>query len=166
MTKQSNTMKKVILSCILASFFLLSFTLAKEVTHQTSFKPKAPVLTKKGDKGISFFEGSWQDALKKAKEEDKLIFLDAYASWCGPCKLMAKKTFTDEEVGDFFNDKFINFKMDMEKNEEGPRLSKKFQLNAYPSLFFVDGNEEIVHKGLGYLQPDQLMALGEEAVEK
>ena len=47
------------------------------------------------DEGIKFFQGSWSDALKKSDKSDKLIFLDAYAAWCGPCKMMAKNTFTD-----------------------------------------------------------------------
>ena len=48
-----------------------------------------------------------------------MIFLDAYASWCGPCKMLQKNVFTKKAVGDFYNSKFINVKMDMEKGE-GP----------------------------------------------
>lgn len=65
--------------------------------------------------GISFEHSSWEDILKKAKEENKLIFIDAYTTWCGPCKMMARNVFTDAEVGTFFNQNFINVKLDMEK---------------------------------------------------
>lgn len=116
--------------------------------------------------GIEFFTGSWPDALAKSGKNDKLIFLDAYAAWCGPCKLMAKNTFTEEEVGTFFNENFINVKMDMEKHEEGPRLSRKFQLTAYPSLYFIDKNEKVVHFALGYHKPNQLIAVGKDALSK
>ena len=53
--------------------------------------------------GIQFDKGDWQEILAKAKEEDKLIFVDAYAAWCGPCKKMARDVFTKPEVGEFFN---------------------------------------------------------------
>ncbi len=110
--------------------------------------------------GIEFYKGTWDAALKKAAKEDKFIFLDAYASWCGPCKIMAKHTFTDEAVGAFFNANFINYKMDMEKDADGRRLSAKYKLQAYPTLYFVDGNEELVHQELGWQKPKQLIEIG------
>jgi len=68
--------------------------------------------------GINFVENkSWKEVLAMAREKNKLIFLDAYASWCGPCKYLQRDVFTDEEVGKFFNDVFINVKMDMEQGE-------------------------------------------------
>ncbi|MEX1001281.1 MAG: DUF255 domain-containing protein [Crocinitomicaceae bacterium] len=154
-------MKTKLISLILIAAGCFSFTLS----NLTSSSTEKEVFEKK-DKGITFFEGNWEEALEKAKEEDKLIFLDAYASWCGPCKLMAKNTFTDQKIGDYFNAHFINFKMDMEKDPQGPRLSKKLALSAYPSLFFIDKNESVVHSGIGYLQAEQLMELGQQAENK
>jgi thiol:disulfide interchange protein len=116
------------------------------------------------DEGIKFFQGSWADALKESGKKDKLIFLDAYAAWCGPCKMMAKQTFTDSKVGKMFNEEFINVKMDMEKNSDGPRLSKKFALTAYPSLYFVDKNEKVVHMTLGYHKPKQLIEVAKQVL--
>ena len=72
--------------------------------------------------GIEFAHGStWKEILAKAEKEDKLIFVDAYAEWCGPCKKMAKDVFTQKEVGGYFNANFVNVKMDMEAGE-GPML--------------------------------------------
>ncbi len=70
---------------------------------------------KKKGHGIVFFNGTWKQALNKAKADKKIIFLDAYASWCGPCKVMARKTFRDASVAKFYNKNFINIAMDMEK---------------------------------------------------
>jgi thioredoxin 1 len=120
---------------------------------------------KSEEEGIEFFHGTWSEALKKAEEDNKLIFLDAYAAWCGPCKYMAKKTFTDPDVGAFYNQHFINFKMDMEKGTDGPRLSRKFGLQAYPTLYFINGKEEVVHKKLGFHEAKEFIALGRVASE-
>ena len=116
--------------------------------------------------GIKFFKGTWSEALAEAKSKNKIIFLDAYASWCGPCKIMAQNTFTDARVGKFFNENFVNYKMDMEKNVDGPRLSRKFQLEAYPSLYFIDMNEKVVHSDVGMLGAKDLINLGSTAKSK
>ncbi|MEP7168582.1 MAG: DUF255 domain-containing protein, partial [Bacteroidota bacterium] len=67
--------------------------------------------------GISFFEGTWQDALVKSANENKLIFLDLSTSWCGYCKKLKQNTFTDKKAGDYFNAKFINIELDAEQGE-------------------------------------------------
>jgi len=116
------------------------------------------------NKGIAFFEGSWEQALELAGKEDKLIFLDAYASWCGPCKSLQKKVFPSEKVGNFYNANFINVKMDMEKGE-GIALAKKYGLRAYPSLFFINHNGTLKKTALGYHNVSQLIKLGEAALK-
>lgn len=125
---------------------------------------KAIVTQEKTTAGIAFFHGTWAEALAKSKTEKKLIFLDAYAAWCGPCKTMAKYTFTEKEVGDFFNANFINVKMDMEKDPEGRRLSTKYGLRAYPTLYFINGDEDVVHQALGMQKPAQLIEIGKNAL--
>jgi thiol:disulfide interchange protein len=114
------------------------------------------------DEGIQFKKISFEQALKEAKVSNKLIFMDAYAEWCGPCKYMAANVFTDAEVGKLFNDEFINLKIDMEKGE-GPALAAKFQVRAYPTLFFIDGDGNVVKKVLGAQPADKLIAIGNEA---
>ena len=114
--------------------------------------------------GILFFKGTWQEALNKAQAEKKLIFLDAFASWCGPCKTMARTTFEEEAVGLYFNEHFINVKMDMEKDAEGPRLSKKYKLTAYPSLYFINSNEELVSHTMGAYKAKALLKYAQEVI--
>lgn len=98
--------------------------------------------------GIEFFHGSWAEARAKAKAEGKIIFVDAYAEWCGPCKRMAREVFTQEKVGSYFNANFVNLKIDMEKSENSD-FSSKYSVSAYPTLMFIDSTGKIVQKAVG-----------------
>lgn len=100
------------------------------------------------DRSINFEHSTWAEIKAKAAKEKKVIFLDAYTSWCGPCKKMAKEVFTNNEVADYFNANFINAKIDMEKGE-GPELAKKYKINAYPSLLFIDAQGKLVSSKVG-----------------
>ena len=106
--------------------------------------------------GIVFFEGTWEEALQKAKAEKKLIFLDAYASWCGPCKMMKRRTFSDPKVGEQFNKYFISVAIDMEQGE-GPELARKFQVDSYPTLIFLQPDGKLITKAIGYHSPEELL---------
>jgi thiol-disulfide isomerase/thioredoxin len=109
--------------------------------------------------GIEFFHGSWAEAQAKAKAEGKLIFADAFASWCGPCKRMAAETFPDPGVGAFFNANFVCVKYDMEKPENA-EFATAFPVRSYPTLLFIDGDGKLVKKEVGARSPDALVELG------
>ena len=116
------------------------------------------------ERGIKFFKGSFKEAQAKAKAEGKMIFMDAYASWCGPCKIMQKNTFPDDLVGKVFNEKFVSVAYDMEIGE-GLELSAKYPVQGYPTLFFLNADGEIISAELGYRDPAGLIALGNEIAE-
>jgi thiol-disulfide isomerase/thioredoxin len=115
--------------------------------------------------GIEFFQGTWEQALQEARKQSKVIFVDAYAKWCGPCKKMAATTFKNEEVGSYFNQHFINVKLDMEEGE-GLQFRKKYPVSAFPTLFFIDGSGEVVQKAVGAQDAPGLLKLGEKASGK
>jgi thioredoxin-related protein len=117
------------------------------------------------DKGLIFIEPDWQKALVEAQKQDKLIFLDAYASWCGPCKLLKKNTFPDKGAGDYFNKHFINVAIDMEKGD-GPALAKKFHVSAYPTLIITDAEGNLVSYTQGYIKPKQLIEFGKDGLTR
>ncbi|HJA15839.1 MAG TPA: thioredoxin family protein [Candidatus Butyricimonas faecavium] len=101
----------------------------------------------------------WKKVLKKAKKEKKLVFVDCYTSWCGPCKMLAKNVFTNDEVADFFNTHFVNVKFDMEKDTDGVMLKKQFDVHFFPTLVFVDPvSGEVLHRLVGAGKPDWLIA--------
>ncbi|ERJ57946.1 thioredoxin family protein [Sphingobacterium paucimobilis] len=100
--------------------------------------------------GIQFVEGTWNEILTKAKTADKLIFIDVYTSWCGPCKLMAAETFPLESVGNLFNTSFVNYKIDAEKGE-GIDIAKQYGVRSYPTYLFIDGDGKLVYRTSGYM---------------
>lgn len=104
------------------------------------------------EEGIVFDQGSWKAVLAKAMRENKLVFVDVYTSWCGPCKKMVKEVFPQKEVGDVFNASFVNYKIDAEKGE-GIQIAKSFGVKAYPTYLFVNGDGELVYRVTGYNEP-------------
>jgi len=107
------------------------------------------------DAGINFFHGTWEEALVKAQAEEKLIFVDAFAVWCGPCKV-----FTDAEVGEYYNSQFVNIKMDMEKTP-GRAFGDKYPVSAFPTLFYIDAKGEVLKKVVGGRGVPEFLKLGE-----
>lgn len=103
---------------------------------------------------IQFTEKPWAELLSQAKKENKTIFLDAYTTWCGPCKWMAAKMFTNDTIADFYNNTFINAHFDMEKGE-GLELARTFQVKGYPTLLFISPSGELVHMRVGAPQKVQ-----------
>jgi thiol-disulfide isomerase/thioredoxin len=112
--------------------------------------------------GIQFQNLSWSQLLAKAKTENKLIFVDAFTTWCGPCKQMSAEVFPAKSVGIFFNANFINAKIDMEKGE-GLTIAEKYQVEAYPTYLFVNGDGKIVHKAIGYYEVADFISIGKDA---
>ena len=115
--------------------------------------------------GLVFQTGDWKTMLSKARAEDKLVFVDVYTTWCGPCKEMDRKVFPDQAVGAFFNTAFINYKLDAEKGE-GPGISDNYHVGAFPTYLFVNGNGELIHKSVGLSQAAEFLAIGQTALRQ
>jgi thioredoxin 1 len=119
----------------------------------------------KKEKGIEFHQGSWSEALKKAQQEKRPIFLDVYATWCGPCKLLKARTFPNNEVGEFYNANFINVAVDGEKGE-GLELARKYKVKGYPTLLFIDSEGNIIAQTAGYRNPKQFIQIGKQVINR
>jgi len=107
--------------------------------------------------GIVFEKSPLSVSLLKAKKENKLVFVDCYTVWCGPCKEMAKDVFTLDSVGTFFNKNFINVQLDMEKGE-GKSAVVKYHIEAYPSFLLLDGDGNLVYKFVGAMSAKDFIA--------
>lgn len=116
-------------------------------------------------KGIDFYNGNYEEALQKAKTEEKLVFVYLYADWCGVCKSLKKNTLKDKEVGQFYNDEYVSLALNAEKGE-GKKIAKSIGLRSYPTLLFLDGgNGRILNQVSGYKSPIQLINLGKVYTE-
>lgn len=105
----------------------------------------------------NFNEGkTFQQILDQAKAEGKPVFIDCYTSWCGPCKQMATKVFPQKEAGDYFNSKFVCWKVDMEKGE-GPELAKKYDVAAYPTFLIVNSDGSLKATQVGSAPLEQFI---------
>lgn len=119
------------------------------------------------NRSINFEQtNEWKKIVKKAKKEKKLIFVDCYTSWCGPCKMLAMHVFTKDKVADFFNTNFVNAKFDMEKDADGVALKKQFGVSFSPTLVFVDPvSGEVLHRMVGAGSSEWLIAGGKLAID-
>jgi thioredoxin 1 len=97
--------------------------------------------------------------LALAKKDNKLVFLDVYASWCGPCKQLKKRTFSNAKVGTYFNEHFINVSLDGEEGE-GVAVSSQYNVTSYPSLYLINADGKIVKQDGGYMSPNELISFG------
>lgn len=103
--------------------------------------------------GIKFETGSWNEMLAKAKAENKLIFVDVYTQWCGPCKNVAKNVFPQQKLGDVYNEQFINFQIDAE-SPEGKEFVKQYPVPGYPTFFYINGEGVVINKAVGGMDVD------------
>jgi len=121
------------------------------------------ILTTNGQ-GIDFFHGTWDKTIETAKKENKIIFVDAYTTWCGPCRRMQKNVFPQKQAGDFYNKNFINVKMNME-TQEGMKFGLTYPVGAYPTLMFISPEGKIVFKKVGGQRLEGFLELGKKALK-
>ena len=152
-------MRKYTWMLLLPAFFMVAAFKLLPADKTVSVLKTAPA-----DK-IVFVENDWNAAVKKASAQKKWIFVDCYATWCGPCKMLKMRTFTNKKVADFFNKNFINVSIDMEVGQ-GPLLAQQWKLQAYPTLIIFDENAKPVLGTMGFMAPDDLMRFAEEALKK
>ncbi|MBR8535801.1 thioredoxin family protein [Carboxylicivirga sediminis] len=113
--------------------------------------------------GIKFEQGTFNQALTKAKAENKVLFIDGYAVWCGPCKKMANTVFKDEEVGNYFDEHLVALKVDVERGE-GPVIKEKYGITGLPGYVFIDGDDFVVYRFSSAMPKDEFMKEVKKAV--
>lgn len=125
------------------------------------------ITTMAAERGINFrHDLKWEQALEEARKEGKLVFVDFYTQWCGPCYNMAKTVFTLPDVGYFYNNNFVSMKIDCEEPEEGAALAKKYNVRSFPTYGFIDpATGEMVHRSSSRQTPERFIRTGEDALD-
>lgn len=145
--------KKIVLA-VSACFLFIIFHVPAKAQSQNN-----------DDTQIVFIEDDWNQALKQAAAQHKYIFVDAYATWCGPCKMLKATTFKNKKAAEFYNKNFINIAIDMEKGV-GPQLAAQWRMEAYPTLIIFNPKGEPVLGTVGYIKAPDLIKFGEAALKK
>src|SRR3984885_4858283 len=112
---------------------------------------------------IQFSDKSLEQIKSQAKISNKIIFIDAFATWCEPCKEMEKNIFTNRSIAAFYNAHFINVKFDMDR--EGVAWLKNYlPVYGYPCFIFIDANGTELHRQYGYLDSLNFLSLANNAL--
>ena len=135
------------------------------------------IIQAQSNKGIKFLEGlNWHEIQAKAKAENKYIFIDCFATWCGPCKQMDKDIFLNEEVGNYINEKFISIKVQMDTTMQDDEIVRKwyddahnllthYKITGYPTFLFFSPNGKVVHRDDGAKKIDDFIAVARAAID-
>lgn len=115
--------------------------------------------------GITFTDGKWKDVKAKARKDNKYIFVDAFTTWCAPCRQLKKVTFKERNAVAYFNSNFINYTVDMEKGE-GIELAEQWGVTGYPALLFFTPEGKMIMKHIGYVDGKQFVEFGKQALDR
>ena len=113
---------------------------------------------------IAWIKEDYKQALAKADEDGKILMIDVYTEWCGPCKMLDKDTFPQKDVVDK-SANFVTLKLDAEKGQ-GPDVAKEFKVEGFPTILFVDGKGKLVHSVLGFVDAKGMVAEMDKALDK
>ncbi len=102
---------------------------------------------------------NWLNSLEKGKKVslalDKLIIVDFWATWCGPCKMMDRDSWSKESIVDITKN-FVPVKLDLEKNS---RLAIKYNIRSIPNILIMNANGDVIYQSTGYLNEEDLKKL-------
>ena len=105
---------------------------------------------------MTLFKGTFDEAIKKAREEKKDLFVDFCAEWCGPCKAMASEVFTQPEIGEYFNSRFVCVQVDVDA-KENKDIVKKYNVEALPTMVFISRKGKEMRRVRGGVPADALI---------
>jgi thioredoxin 1 len=161
-------MKKILVLLGVGGFAMLAISSTCSTEPQAADKKNVKktqiAVAKQDDTGIKFTNSRLEAAKKEAAKTGKLIFIDAYTDWCGPCKIMAKTSFKDPKVAELFNANFINLKIEMEKDPDGREVAMKYSVKAYPTLLIIDSDGNLVKQTLGLQSAERLLDFGKSVL--
>jgi thiol:disulfide interchange protein len=106
-------------------------------------------------------EGIMADAVIR----NKIVFIDFYTTWCGPCKWMDNNVFNQSEVATKLNRHFVNYKVDAE-DFEGVNTALKYRVSGYPTYVFLTPHGEVIHRLEGMIPVGTFMQVVDEVLSE
>ncbi|MBO0938130.1 thioredoxin family protein [Fibrella sp. HMF5335] len=104
---------------------------------------------------VVFQTGTFDEVLKQAKKENKLVLLDFWATWCAPCHRLDRLTFTDGALGDYVNNKFVPYRVNID-DFSGMDLVEKYKVGAYPTMLVLNASGAEIRRLTGFYLPAYL----------
>lgn len=158
-----------ILSCNRKNVSIISDT--NKDTDKEIVKKNEEKENSEDDESISVFAFDFKsdkylgNVLDIAKSQNKPVFVDINAKWCAPCKLMQRDVYTHKETAQFFNENFINYKVDIELNE-GPDLKLIYNIKTIPTLLWLDEKGREIYRKEGACYHSELLNNASIALQK
>ncbi len=103
--------------------------------------------------------------LEQAQREKKPVFVEFYASWCAPCKVMEEEIFTQEPTFTYLNKHFLNFRTDFD-TEAGKTIASIYEVKTLPTVLFLDPQGVVLERHTGMANPSALKTMGDSALGK
>lgn len=101
-----------------------------------------------------WFHGGLDDATRVAGEKDTLVFVEFYTDWCSWCRRLETETLTDRAVRAEL-DALVAIRLDAEKG--GAEAARRFGVESYPTMVFLDADGDEVDRIVGYLPPEKFV---------
>ena len=111
--------------------------------------------------GDIFADLTLEAALAKAGETDKMVVIDFFATWCGPCKQMDKDTWPDEDVVAWVEKHAILIKVDVDKEEA---LAKEFNITGMPTVVFLKADKSEISRFSGGYPASEFISFGDKVL--
>ena len=106
--------------------------------------------------GVAFAAGSFDEALARARHEKRILLVDVYTDWCGWCKKLDREVFADARVAGAAK-RLVAVRVNAEKG--GEDVARRYDVEGYPTLLFVDGSGTIVKRVDGYVDADEMLRI-------
>jgi thiol:disulfide interchange protein len=114
------------------------------------------------EKGEIAWIYNYDEGMAKAKEENKPVMIDVFATWCGPCKLLDETVFSRADVAEA-SKSFVTIRVDGDKQAD---TRDKLGVSSYPTVLFTTPEGKVLGKSVGAVSYDVMLSAMAQAKDK